>query len=111
VAILGYPLDGPFVGEPGRIGQPEEVMTQNAYGNGPVLRRILPLRGLVRPGNSGGPLVSADGRVDGMVFAAVTGGGGPGGPAGFAVPVNLIRAQLGLAQARHAPVGPGPCAG
>ena len=39
-AILGYPLDGPFDAEPGRIGQTETVSTQDAYGNGPVLRSI-----------------------------------------------------------------------
>ena len=111
VAILGYPLDGPFVAQPGRIGQTGLINTDDAYGNGPVLRSVTPLRGLVRPGNSGGPLINATGQVDGMVFAAVTGGGGPGGPAGFAVPTALIRAQLAKAQARRTPVGSGACAG
>src|SRR5581483_1287999 len=69
VAILGYPEDGPFRAEPGRIGDTEDVNTQDAYGNGPVTRSITALRGLVRPGNSGGPLVDAQGRVDATVFA------------------------------------------
>jgi S1-C subfamily serine protease len=108
VAILGYPLDGPFRAEPGRIGQAQTVSTEDAYGNGPIQRTILPLRGLVRPGNSGGPLMDASGRVDGMVFAAVTGGGGA---AGFAVPTDQVRAQLARAQARRAPVSSQSCAG
>ena len=49
-AILGYPLDGAFDAEPGRLGQTETVDTQNAYGQGHVQRSITALRGKVRPG-------------------------------------------------------------
>jgi S1-C subfamily serine protease len=69
-AILGYPENGPFDVQPGRIGQTQTVITQNAYGQGPVSRLLTPLRGLVRPGNSGGPLVDDEGRVLTTVFAA-----------------------------------------
>jgi uncharacterized membrane protein required for colicin V production len=108
-AILGYPLDGPFDAEPGRIGATHSVSTQDAYGNGPVIRQIVPLRGRVRPGNSGGPLLDASGRVVGTVFAAVT--GPTATRAGFAVPNSLVRAQLALARGRTAPVSTGACAG
>ncbi len=69
-AILGYPENGPFDVQPGRIGQTQTVITQNAYGQGPVSRLLTPLRGLVRPGNSGGPLVDDEGHVLTTVFAA-----------------------------------------
>jgi S1-C subfamily serine protease len=105
-AVLGYPLDGPFNAQPARIGATQEVSTQDAYGNGPVNRSITPLRGLVRPGNSGGPVVDASGRVLGTVFAAIT---GPGG-GGFAVPDVQVRAQLARARAQRAPIGSGSCA-
>lgn len=78
-AILGYPENGPFVAEPGRIGRTQQVISQNAYGEGPVTRLLTPLRGLVRPGNSGGPVVDSAGRVLTTVFASTTGGGVPGG--------------------------------
>ena len=58
-AILGYPLDGPFDVQPARLGQTQLTSTEDAYGNGPVLRMISALRGLVRPGNSGGPMIDA----------------------------------------------------
>lgn len=109
VAILGYPLDGPFDARPGRLGQTTRVSTDNAYGQGPVLRTITSLRGLVRPGNSGGPLIDSAGGVAGTVFAAITGGGGPG-PGGFAIPNGIVRAQLAHAGAQRTPVGSGACA-
>jgi S1-C subfamily serine protease len=108
VAILGYPLDGPFNAEPGRIGQTQSVDTENAYGQGPVQRSITPLRGLVRPGNSGGPLIDSSGKVNGTVFAAVSGGGGA---AGMAVPNSVVALQLARGEARQGPVSSGACAG
>ncbi|MGA2009760.1 MAG: MarP family serine protease [Solirubrobacteraceae bacterium] len=106
-AILGYPLDGAFDAQPGRIGQTETVDTENAYGEGHVLRTITPLRGRVRPGNSGGPMVDARGQVVATVFAALTGTGRPGG---FALPNSLLAAQLAkLAAGGGGPVSSGPC--
>jgi len=78
-AILGYPEDGPFAARAARIGQTQKVLTQDAYGNGPVSRLLTPVRGVVRPGNSGGPVVDSAGRVLTTVFAGTTGGGPPGG--------------------------------
>jgi S1-C subfamily serine protease len=108
-AILGYPLDGTFDVEPGRIGQTETVSTEDAYGNGPVLRSITALRGRVRPGNSGGPMIDATGHVVATVFAAIT--GSPTGEGGFAVPNDLVRQQLARARGRVHSVPTGPCAG
>ena len=108
-AILGYPLDGPFDKEPGRVGQTETVSTEDAYGNGPVLRSITALRGYVRPGNSGGPMIDAGGQVVATVFAAIT--GSPNGQGGFAVPNALVRRQLADALRRTQPVSTGACAG
>ena len=110
-AILGYPLDGPFRVEAGRVGATEQVSTEDAYGNGPVERTITSLRGLVRPGNSGGPLVDSAGEVMGTIFASVTGGSGAFGPGGFAVPDSTVKAQLRIALTRAHAVSSGACAG
>ena len=88
-AILGYPLDGPFDAEPGRIGPTQVVSTEDAYGKGPCPRSIASLRGLVRPGNSGGPLVDAAGQVVATVFAAITGGRRSPARDGFAFPTTI----------------------
>jgi S1-C subfamily serine protease len=103
-AIEGYPLAGPFQIRPARVGQTRVVLSQDAYGRGPVRRRITAFRGKVQPGNSGGPIVDVAGRVSATVFAQSVGGGPRGG---YAVPNETVRRVLASA---HAPVGTGPCA-
>lgn len=104
-AILGYPKDGPFDVRAGRIGTTQTVLTQDAYGRGPVSRLLTPLRGLVRPGNSGGPMVDARGRVVTTVFAATTGGGERGG---YGVANATVARDLASA---GRPTSTGSCAG
>ena len=66
-------------------GQTREVLSDDAYGNGPITRRVTSLRGRVRSGNSGGPLVDGDGEVVGTIFASTLSGRRPqrAGRAGF----------------------------
>ena len=69
-ALLGFPQDGPFDAQPVRIRSDQRLRSPDIYGNGTVTRHVFSLRGLIRPGNSGGPVVSTQGRVLGVVFAA-----------------------------------------
>lgn len=69
-AILGFPQDGPFDAQPARIRSEQRLRSPDIYGAGTVTREVYSLRGLVRPGNSGGPLVGDDGDVLGVIFAA-----------------------------------------
>ncbi|MEA2432066.1 MAG: hypothetical protein QOI19_2539 [Thermoleophilaceae bacterium] len=103
-AILGFPENGPFDVQPARLGSTTVVRTQDAYGNGPVMRKITSLRGRVRSGNSGGPVVDGRGRVVTTIFAASV---GRGQRTGFGVPDSLVAAALGKA---NGVVGTGPCA-
>jgi hypothetical protein len=102
-AILGFPENGPYDVRPGRLGQTANVLTQDAYGRGPVRRRITAVRGQVRSGNSGGPMVDGRGRVVTTIFAATVSNGG----SGFGVPDSVVQDALGRARR---PVGTGPCA-
>src|SRR3954471_23373086 len=103
-AILGFPENGPFDVEPGRLGATTTVRTDDAYGRGPIERRITALRGRVRSGNSGGPMVDGSGRVVTTIFAAIVGGGQR---SGFGVPDSIVRDALARA---GGPVGTGACA-
>jgi S1-C subfamily serine protease len=103
-AVLGYPENGPFAVAPARIGDTSNVISEDSYGNGPIQRSIAFLRGSVRSGNSGGPLIDSRGRVMATVFAATT--SGPRG--GFGVPNEVVRSALnGAAE----PVDTGACTG
>lgn len=102
VAIVGYPENGPLTLVPGRVGGTATVLSDDAYGRGPLTRRIMSFRGRVRHGNSGGPLLNGDGRVVGTVFASRT-----GSAAGYAVDPDLVRDAIAGARG---PVSSGPCA-
>jgi S1-C subfamily serine protease len=102
-AILGFPGNGPYDVRAGRVGQTRTSVTQDAYGRGPVQRRLTSLRGVVRSGNSGGPMVDGRGRVVTTIFAATT--SGPRG--GFGVPNAITKRALAGARG---PVDTGPCA-
>jgi S1-C subfamily serine protease len=101
VAILGYPENGSLTATPTRIGQTTNVVTDDAYGRGPIKRTVTTLRGLVRHGNSGGPVVDAAGRVRTTVFAQRVGSTG-----GYGVPVAAVRDALAATPRQ---VDPGPC--
>ena len=102
-AILGFPENGSYDVQPGRLGGTTTALTQDAYGRGPVRRTITTLRGLVRHGNSGGPMVDGTGRVVTTIFASAQ---STGSREGFGVPDSLVRDGLGKAAD---PVDTGPC--
>ncbi|HEV2887782.1 MAG TPA: MarP family serine protease [Jatrophihabitans sp.] len=68
--VAGYPENGPFTAEPARIAGRTKVTGPNIYQDRTVTRQVYTVRGRVRPGNSGGPLLSTTGQVYGVVFAA-----------------------------------------
>jgi S1-C subfamily serine protease len=68
--VLGYPENGPFDAEPARIRSEERLRGPDIYGDSTVTRRAFSIWASVRPGNSGGPLLSPKGTVYGVVFAA-----------------------------------------
>ncbi len=101
VALLGYPRNGALTAIAGTAGRPRTVLSPDAYGRGTGPRVVVPLRGGVQPGDSGGPVVDRRGRVVAMIF-----GGTRDGDGGYAVPVDLV---LAAAEKRLRPVPSGPC--
>jgi S1-C subfamily serine protease len=102
VAIVGYPENGPLTATAGRVGRTAVVLTEDAYGRGPVSRTITALSGDIQHGNSGGPAIDKSGRVEATVFAARIGSSG-----GFGVPQQFVERALRAAQD---PVSTGSCA-
>ena len=103
-AVLGYPENGPYDVRAARVGATSTVSSQDAYGRGPVQRSMTAFRGVVRSGNSGGPVVDGSGRVLTTVFASTTGDGPRGG---YGVPNAVVRRAL--AETGEGSVSTGPC--
>jgi S1-C subfamily serine protease len=104
-AVIGYPENGPLDIQAARLGPTITALAQDAYGRGPLRRKITTMRGLVRSGNSGGPVVDGDGRVLTTVFASSV---ARGDRAGYGVPDSVVVDALERARGE---VGTGDCAG
>ncbi|KPI03848.1 Colicin V production protein [Actinobacteria bacterium OK074] len=70
--VAGYPEDGGLDLQAATVAGRINATGQNIYNSGTVTREIYSIRSTVRPGNSGGPLLTTDGRVYGVVFARST---------------------------------------
>jgi S1-C subfamily serine protease len=105
-AVIGYPENGPLDIEPARTGTTQRVISSDAYDRGPVERVVTSFRVYVRPGNSGGPAVNANGSVVATIFASRT----DSDNAGYGVPSWIVRDYLRAASGRDAPVSTGECA-
>ncbi len=92
-AFAGYPHGGPFQSKPATVQDIATVLVPDIYGNNPSPEDVYRLAGDVQPGNSGGPLLTTDGQVAGVIFAKATtrsslgfaitmSGPGPGGGPG-----------------------------
>ncbi|NNH73361.1 MarP family serine protease [Nocardia uniformis] len=103
--VLGYPGGGAYAASAARVRETLDLKGPNIYRNGNVQREVYTVRGLVRAGNSGGPLVDTDGQVLGVVFgAAVT-----DEDTGYVLTLNEVRTELDAAPNVNAPVPTGDC--
>jgi S1-C subfamily serine protease len=106
VAIVGYPQDGPFDVQTGRIRSMQNLRSPDIYGSGTVVREVFSLRGLVRPGNSGGPIVTPEGDVAGVVFAASV----TDPETGYALTAEQVSASARAGEAEESEKDTGDCA-
>ncbi|GAA2201739.1 MarP family serine protease [Streptomyces bangladeshensis] len=70
--VAGYPHDGALDLQAATVGSRVRATGQNIYNDRTVTREIYSVRSTIRPGNSGGPLLTTEGRVFGVVFARST---------------------------------------
>jgi S1-C subfamily serine protease len=101
----GFPLDGPLTLSTGSI-QRQGLDAGPPVGGAPTRERpVYQLSVVVRPGNSGGPLIAPDGRVVGVVFAR----GSSRTPIGFAITSQAALAEVQPALAATQRVSTGAC--
>jgi S1-C subfamily serine protease len=105
-AVLGFPQDGPYDVEGARIRAWQRLRSPDIYGNGTVIREVFSVRSTIRPGNSGGPLVSPAGKVLGVVFAASV----TDGSTGYALTADQVAQAAAKGQVSSATVSSGRCA-
>ncbi|MGJ9412795.1 MarP family serine protease [Aeromicrobium sp. CF4.19] len=104
-AVLGYPENGPFDARSARIRDQLTLRSPDIYDRGEVLRETFSIRGLVRSGNSGGPLISPEGDVLGVIFAASI----SDSATGYAVTAEQAAENAGDGQRATQPVDTGGC--
>jgi S1-C subfamily serine protease len=103
--VAGYPLDAGFTARPARVGRSEYASGPDIYGTSRVVRDIYPIRAIVRPGNSGGPLIAPDGLVYGMVFAAAV----SVPKTGYALTASQLAHDIQLGEGRTTAASTGAC--
>jgi S1-C subfamily serine protease len=104
-AVLGYPGGGPLTIAPAAVLERQTAVGRNIYDRGLVRREIYTLQAKVRQGNSGGPLITPDGVVVGVVFATSL----TDSNVGYALTAAEVAPELAQA-ANHDPVDTGACA-
>jgi S1-C subfamily serine protease len=104
--VAGYPLDATNLHlAAARIGGVQNAQGPNIYETSTVTRQIYEIRAVVKSGNSGGPLLSSQGTVDGVVFAAAVGES----DTGFALTAAEVSADASAGAQLTAGVSTGAC--
>lgn len=104
-AVVGYPEDGPLSVQPAAVAEQLTAQGRNIYDEGTVTRQVYQIDADVEPGNSGGPLVAANGDVIGVVFSRST----VYSDVGYALTSPGVLARVKEAEARTSAVGTGSC--
>lgn len=103
--VLGYPLDGSYTAAAARIREDITLRGPDIYDSRTVSRNVYTVRGTVRSGNSGGPLVDPSGAVLGVVFGAAV----DDPETGFALTSEEVANEVSAAAGAHGSVGTGAC--
>jgi S1-C subfamily serine protease len=106
VFAAGYPGGGAYTISPGRVRATVNAIGKDIYDDKTVTRQVYSLRAVVRPGDSGGPLLDATGHVAGVVFAMST----TDSQTGYALTLAQVQPTLQAAATLTQPVSTGACA-
>lgn len=89
--VMGFPHSGPFTANAARIRERVNIAGPDIYSNSRVERESYILRGTVVQGNSGGPLISPNGTVLGLIFGASV----DDTDTGYAITAEEVRSHVG----------------
>ncbi|WP_022873693.1 MarP family serine protease [Nesterenkonia alba] len=103
--VMGFPSGGPFMAGPAVVQARDTSQINNIYGSSPSDVEVYQVNADVRQGNSGGPLVDAEGHVVGIVFARAM----EGTNVGFAVTAEEIGEVLTAPEVFTETVSTGQC--
>ncbi|MFF9766414.1 MarP family serine protease [Streptomyces sp. NPDC014636] len=101
--VAGYPQDGGLNLQAATVANRVRATGLNIYNDRTVTREVYSIRSTVRPGNSGGPLLTTGGRVFGVVFARST----SDAETGYALTAAEVADDAARAATATAPVGTG----
>jgi len=104
--VAGFPGGGALTASAARVRGRISARGMDIYGHGQVTRDVYAVRGTIRPGNSGGPLLSPDGHVDGVVFASSV----DDPDTGYALTADQVSTAAREGAASGTPVDTGSCA-
>jgi len=104
-AVVGYPEDGAETVTPAAVAAELTAVGRDIYGSGLVTRQVYQLDARILPGNSGSPLMGADGLVLGVAFSRSTTDSG----VGYALTAPEVLSEVRQARARTAAVSTGAC--
>ncbi len=103
--VQGYPGGGPFTSGSAQVLSEGTVPVPDIYESSSTPRDIYALAAIVRPGNSGGPLLTTGGEVAGIVFARSD----SDDDVGYAMTPVELEPVLTQIDALSAPVASGSC--
>ena len=104
--VLGYPGGGPLTSSSAGVMDTFEAQGRDIYNQGVTTRLVYEIAAIVRPGNSGGPLVDLKGNAIGVVFSRST----TNPDVGFALAMPAVNQEIVAAQNSTAQVSTGACA-
>ncbi|MGK5534082.1 MarP family serine protease [Streptomyces sp. URMC 129] len=104
--IAGFPESGPFDARAARVRERFQAEGPDIYRRGTVSRDVYSLYATVRPGNSGGPLLTPDGEVYGVIFAKSL----DDDRTGYALTADEVREIIARGRAADEPVDSQACA-
>jgi S1-C subfamily serine protease len=104
--VAGFPGNGGFKAGAARVRDVISAVGEDIYGGPGVTREVYSLYGEVEPGNSGGPLLSKNGELAGIVFARSL----DDRHTGYALTLDEVSADIATGKEATSQVSTGGCA-